>query len=315
MRPRTLELWRDGFGRLAGFGRILPLVWGVQLALALPAVAPVHQALDDALSNSRYRTVAARGFDLDWFMDFQSNRGDALAATQPALLLAAALTLVVTVFFAGGLLGRLRTVAVPAPEPGMLALRPAVRVADFLAEAARYFPRFLRLFLLTALGYALVFWLIRVQLSDRLEDAMAWWPSRTAVLWVRVVFSAVVLWLFAWLHTAQDLARIAVVSEERRSMVAELGRGIVSAARNLETLPALYLLGLAAVLVVALAQAALGAAAGRLPASWSWLAVLAVTQAALLARLWIGFGLTASLLGWYESSRSAVLPSRREQTR
>lgn len=70
-----------------------------------------------------------------------------------------------------------------------------MRVADFLADGARYFPRFFRLFLVTALGYALVFWMIRVQFYDRIEEAMTWWPSPTAVLAVRVVFAMAVLWL------------------------------------------------------------------------------------------------------------------------
>lgn len=290
--PGIRALWRSGLERLSGFGRPIGLAWVAGAALALPASVPVYEAFDRELARSRYAPLAAQGFDLDWFMDFKSGAGATLAAMNTPLLLAAAVALLLSVFFAGGVLGQLR-------DP----VRP-VRISLFLHHGATHFGRFLRLFLMAGLTYAAVFWFVRIQLSERLEDAMRWFPSDTAVLVLRLVLTAVVLWLMAWIHMAQDLARLAAVVEGRRDMVAGFFRGFVNAARNFEVLAGLYvwaLVGWAGLSGVYLIVAWL---AGGVPGAWGSAVLLTLAQLYMLARTWVGFGLTASLLTWYEGEGS-----------
>jgi hypothetical protein len=298
----SLATWRRGLERLRGFKRPLLLAWGLNLALALPAALPVYDALDQALSRSRFRAIAERGLDLDWFMDFRA----APAAVNPSLLVSAMLAILLAVFLAGGVLGRMRAVLLDAAPARVVSL------ADFLADCARYFSRFFRIFLLTAVGYVLVFWLLRVQLSERLELWMTAWPSHAAALVARVALTALVLWLFAWLHMAQDLTRLAVVWHGRPGTARDLMRSLGQSWRRFEELAGLYLWALLAWVVIGVLHLLLVEVAGRVPGGASWMAVLLVAQLTILARTWIGFGLSSSLLLWYQEREARhELPARK----
>ena len=292
--PGIRALWRSGLERLRGFGRPIGLAWLTGAALALPASVPVYEAFDRALGRSRYAPLATQGFDLDWFMDFKSGAGATLASMNTPLLLAAAVAMLLSVFFAGGVLGLLR-------DP----VRP-VRISLFLHHGATHFGRFLRLFLMAGLAYAAVFWFVRIRLSERLEESLTWLPSDVAVLTLRLVLTAVVLWLMAWIHMAQDLARLAAVVHGRRDMVAGFFRGLVDAVRNFEVLAGLYLWALVGWAVLTVAYLVLAWLAGGVPGAWGSAVLLTLAQLYMLARTWVGFGLTASLLAWYEGEGSGA---------
>ncbi len=294
-RVGVLAWWQRGLARLEGFGRAAGLVWLAGALVALAVALPLYPPLDEALSHSRYAAAAARGFDVDWFMDVQSAAGGAIAAMNTPLLAGALVMLLLSLVFAGGVLGRLRAAAAGEAEPPLQA-------AAFLAAGAAHFGRFFRLFLLAALAYGLVFWFVRIRLSERLEDVLAVQGANALVLMARMAFALAVLALLAWIHMAQDLARLAAVVQGRRGMVLEFLRGLFLAARHYPVLSGLYLWALSGWLVLSavyLAAAGLGA---RAPAGWQTLALIALSQLYMLGRTWLGFGLTASLLSWYEAN-------------
>jgi hypothetical protein len=295
-RRGAIELWLRGIGRMRGFGRPVGVAWLIHAALALTASLPMYEALDRALSHSRFAPAAERGFDFDWFGDFQAAGATAIAGLNTPLLLAAGLTLLLTVFLAGGVLGQLHARG-RTPADG----EPASAGA-FLRDGARYYARFLRLFLMAAIPYALAFWFVRIGLSARLDESFDALPSSLAAFLARVAFTLVCLALFAWFHMAQDLARLAVVVEERTGMAFEYVRGLVRAIKHFGLLARMYLWALLGWLAVTAVFLLLAQLVGGWPGKWGTVAFLTLTQAYVLARVWIGFSLSASQVEWYEGN-------------
>jgi hypothetical protein len=227
VKPTSARLiWIEGSRRLRGFGGPLLFAWFANAALALLVGLPVYAALDGEFARSRYAEAAARGFDLDWFFDFKAATADVFDRMNGPMLIAAALTLVLSVFMAGGLLGRLRGSERP------------VRLAAFLADGASHFWRFARLFVWSALCSALVFWL-GVQVSVRLEEALFFQPSDFVAVGSRLVLWGAVIWLLAWIHMAQDLGRLSAVVRGSRAMTFEFARGLGVALRRFDVLAGL----------------------------------------------------------------------------
>ena len=292
----AVELWLRGLGRLSGFGRPIGVAWLIHAALALTASLPMYEALDRALSHSRYAALAERGFDFDWFGDFQSSGGTAIAGLNTPLLLAAGLALLVTVFLAGGVFGQLHARG-RTPAPG----EPASAGA-FLRDGARYYARFLRLFLMAAIPYGLAFWFVRIGLSARFDEYLDALPSAPMAFVGRIAFTLACLALFAWFHMAQDLARLAAVVEQRTGMAFEYTRGLVRAAKHYRLLARMYLWSLLGWLALTAVFLLLAQLVGGWPGKWGTVAFLTLTQAYVLARVWVGFSLSASLVEWYEGN-------------
>lgn len=294
MKPTSARLiWIEGSRRLHGFDRPLAFAWFANAALALLVGLPIYAAFDEQLARSRYAAAAARGLDLDWFLEFKAATSDVFDRMNAPMLVAAALMLILSVFMAGGMLGRLR-----AGE------RPA-RMSAFLADGASHFARFMRLFLWSVVLSALVFWFVGVQLSAWLEEALVFQQSDLVAVGARLVLWAAVLWLLAWIHMAQDLGRLAAVVRGSRAMTFEFARGLAVSFRRFEVLSRLYLWTLLGWLVVTAGYLFVSRMAWLVPGAWGALAIVLVAQAYMVARIWIGMGLTAALLTWYEGQQQA----------
>jgi hypothetical protein len=294
MTTSARALWRDGARRLAGFGRPLGIAWLANALLAALVGLPIYGALDRHLSRSRYATAAARGFDLDWFIDLKVAASGTFSSMDLGLMVAALIVVPLSVFLAGGVLGRLRA-----------AERP-VSAAAFLADGAAHFGRFLRAFLWSTLLSGLVIWLVATQLVERALDASQFWPSDFAAIAIRLVVVIGVVWMLLWFHMAQDLARLAAVARGSRAMTVEFFRGLGVAFRHFEVLAGLYLWTLVGWGVVTAVYLVLSHFAWRAPGLTGTLVILLLTQLYMLSRIWIGMGLTAGLLTWYEGRPEAT---------
>jgi len=270
-------------------------VWLVNAGLAVIATLPIHTALDDALSHSRWADVAARRFDLDWFIDFQASAKDAFASSQTMILAAAVITLLLSIFFTSGVLGRLRS------DGGVTA-------ATFLADGARYFVRFFLVFLLAGVLSGALVWLFVAKTPEALDVWLRFESSDVLVLVVQGLKLLALLLVLAWIHMAQDVARLTIVVRGGSPLV-EFLRGLVVAAQNFGTLLGLYLWTLiVGALMTALYLPASYVAHGLTGTSGT-LALFVLMQLYMLVRLLLGFGLTGALYTWYERRFAEEFPA------
>ena len=280
-------LWNEGARRLRGFGKPLVIAWLANVVLALIASLPIYAALDDALSRSRWATLAARRFDLDWFLDFRAAAADTFAASTTSLIAFGAIAILLSVFLSGGLLGRLRA-------------GTDASAASFLADCARHFGRFLTLFIASSAFSGLVVWVLATKRPDAFDVWLFFQQSDFVAIVVVAALIAIGLWLLVWIHMAQDLGRLAVVVRGSRAPLLEFVRGLGIAFRHFGTLARLYLWTLLGGAVVTLVYLVLSRLMHGIPGRGGTIGLVLAAQLYMLVRIWLGFGLTAGLLTWYE---------------
>lgn len=226
-----------GFGRGLGVLSVALWTWLINLLLALPATLVVGQALADHIGASRVHESLRRGLDLAWLGELTHDaegivstfraslvgpgvvlddlelwfRGDLFG--QPMILVATgALFALVWVLLLGGAIDRL---ARPSGSGGLIRLLP---------RGLHFFPRLLRLTILTGALYYAVYRLSRFLfpwLEERLRDVTV---ESTALVW-NLGVAVLVLLLFALVDMSGDYARIAIVLDERRSALVALASG------------------------------------------------------------------------------------------
>lgn len=272
--PRFFRAFIDGFRRVGRAWRVVVLLWLVNLALALPFAVALAGELDDHLGRSLVREELLEGFDSGWYGELQEDatgivttfapellgagaffdnlerwwKGD-LFSVPPLLVGAGVVYALVWAFLLGGVLERLVHVgvsiggSVEATVPG---------AAGFFAACGRHAFRFVRLALVSAVLYYLIYRLVRAGfgwLEDALGDVTS---ERTALAWT-LAGVALTLLLLSLVRVVFDYAKIAVVTEGRRSALGAAWRGLrFVVSRPLGTLGLYWLFGVAAVVLLGL---------------------------------------------------------------
>jgi len=221
-----------GLRTLAGAPRLLLGLWLINLAFALPAALALGQILEAALEPSLFEEGMARGFDADWYADFEvALRGEegTLASTftpsvvgagpiwdnleawwsgrlfteSPALLVGiGGLYALLWTFLYGGILARLGD---PEAPRGFV---------PFLAASGRTFGRFVLLALASGALYALVYALARGYYGW-LEEATRDVTRERTVLAAVLAGAVVTVLLMHGVRMLFDYARIAIVLGDR----------------------------------------------------------------------------------------------------
>ncbi len=212
-------------------------IWLVNLLLALPSAwamgAILHGSIDDSLVHETMRS----GFDMEWYFGFSDKAPGIAASFTPAVVGAGAFFENLEAWITGELFGRF---------PGLVALgllsallwiflsggvldrfacpEGPTSLPDFARAAGRYFPRFIRLALLSSPAYILIYLAARwfYGLLARLTRDVT--EERTILALSLLTLGAAAALLVA-VRLAGDYARIATVLEERRGMVRALALG------------------------------------------------------------------------------------------
>lgn len=237
----------DGLRRVRRAPWLVAGLWISTVLLALPLAATLHGLIGDHLGASMAAESAARGVNFDWWNEFLAQTAGVGQSFVPAVLgfaavlnnlsgvadaralpvviaSAVAAQIVVSMFLVGGVLDR-------------LARDRALGAGGFFAACGVYFVRFLRLGVIAA-G---VYWLLFVSLHAWLFDAV--YPrlianvtvERTAFVYrvgLYVVFAVPVL--FA--NVVFDYAKVRAVVEDRRSMIGAIVAGARFVVRHPATL-------------------------------------------------------------------------------
>ncbi len=330
----VLQAISRGFSLALGAPKLVLLLWLATIAAALPAALLVGDALADSFATSLVAERMRQGFDMDWYGEFE-NRARGIEATfTPTLAGAGVVYDNLEGWWSGRMFAGRGEVRPPAagqsgtgqPEgefPGLLGLGVAFALLwafllggvlerqarpgepftfeRFAAGGGRYFFRFLRLALLSAGLYFLVYLLGRRLYRAVQEATLDVTEERTILLWI-LLAAGLVAFLLHLVRMVFDYAKIATVVDDRRSVLGSLGAAGRTVLRHPFKTCGVYLgFGLVATALLVL-YASLAPGAG--PASFPGIVfALLLGQAYLGLRLFLRLGLLGGQLSLYRAQQ------------
>lgn len=300
---------------------LLAWVYCTTLAVALPLTLAIRHLLQGSFEGSLVEDNLRQGFDLSWYEEFaagSSGLGETfgprvvgilavlsnlerlldgeLHQVDPAVVGAGMVMVLAWSLLLGGILSRFANEGEPHSRSG------------FLARGGLFFWRFLRLSAISGLLYWGIFRGIGQPLHGWIEAATRDTTVERTVMIYTVLAYALVGLLFLAAQLVLDYARIALVVEERRSVVLALVRALGFVKEHHRAVLGLYLLLAAAALLWFLAYAWLAPG----PNQSTWTAVLlafSLGQAYLLGRWILKLWFLASQTRLFVSSQPPALPA------
>jgi hypothetical protein len=229
--PMTaFHVWRDGIRRVVSAPSLLVAVWALTTAISLPLTLSIRRDIVGSLGRSLAADSASRGMNYDWMQEFAAQATGIATTFRPtivgfsavldnisayvdnvqrpsAVAAASAVYVLAWIFLSGGIISR-------------YARDRAAAVPGFFSACRTFFLRFLRLAVITAVVYGLLFgalhpWLFttlypRLTAGVQLErDAFA----------IRAGLYLVFVLTLAAANIVFDYAKVRAVIEDRRSMV------------------------------------------------------------------------------------------------
>ncbi len=298
-----LKAFREGVGRVNRAPAIVIVILLVTFLFALPLGLTLRGMLREQLGSSMAAATVASGVNHGWWEEFAGqaqgvgttftpgiigfaavleNLSGMLDNRPQAPVIAAVTTvyLLLWVFLSGGIIDR-------------YARNRATRTAAFFAASGVYFFRFLRLAIAAGIVYFVLFawvhgWLFGLLFGRLTRNLTA---ERTA-FFIRLALYLVFGVLLIGVNAVVDYAKVRAVVEDRRSMLGALLAASRFVRRHAGAVFGLYLLDGVVFLVVLAIYALVAPGAGS--AGWSmWLGLL-VSQAYILARVWVKLLFAAS---------------------
>ena len=285
----------DGLRRVHAAPAVLAGAYLLTLLLTLPLAAALGGMIEGHLGHSLAADQAAAGVDYDWWQEFEAQASgvgrtfspDIIGFAAPlgnlsrladgaqvpvAIVGAIGAWLLVWTFLAGGILDR-------------YARNRPTRPSGFFSASGVFFFRFLRLGVMAAVAYAVLFGLVHGWLFDDLYGRVTrdFTVERSAFV-VRLALYVVFGLLVAAVSLVFDYAKIRAVVEDRRSMVGALRAATRFVLRRPFATGGLYAMLAALVALVLAADAAL--APGVWSPGWSLWRGFLVAQLYVVARLW-----------------------------
>lgn len=226
-----------GARRALGARRVLAALWLVSFAVAFPAAWAMSSILEESLGASLVQEELRAGFDFEWYWLFAEGAQGLASTFSPGVLGAGAFYKNLEAWITGDLLGVFPgVVAIGALYALLWAFllggvldrlaRPeaAASLSRFVQAGGWYFPRFVRLALVTGVLYLLIY-----LASGRIYDRLGEWTRDVTQEWKIFALSLLVLtdafFGLVIVHVASDYAKIATVAREERSMLHALGAG------------------------------------------------------------------------------------------
>jgi hypothetical protein len=308
-----MNAFRDGALRVARAPVIVLGVWLLNVLAAIPLTVMLHDAIEAHLGASLRAEEVARGFDVDWWEEFEARAGEVGKSFGPGvigfaaplsnlsalaegdfpaggsgpILIAAGGWLLLWTFLAGGIIDR-------------YARNRPTRAAGFFGACGDWFGRMLRVELVAGFAYVVLFGWVHPLLFDRLYDWLTrdLAVERTAFLW-RFALYAVFALLAVGIHIIADVARVRAVVEDRRSIIGAYIAGWRFIRQRPLAIAGLYgLMTLALILLLTIY--AVVAPGARVAGGWLWAAVV-LGQLYIIGRLWLKLQTQAALVSMYQA--------------
>lgn len=199
-----IRLFGQGIQTTIRNGRMLVLLWILHLLFSLLIVAPFHFLLDGRFSRSLLGERLFGGSEILWLGDLVYRFQEIQPLLNGFMIGAAILFLLFLVFLNGGIIGRVAAGGERA-TPG-----------NFFGDCGRNFGRLFRVFLLSLLGYLIVFGILGrfISIPFRL------WSKGAATQWTTLASSSlrllVLLLLFSIVKMFFDYVKVTLVMEDSR---------------------------------------------------------------------------------------------------
>ena len=241
----------DGLNRVKNAPAIVIGVWVSTLVMAMPLAIVLQQMIGAHLGSSMAAQAAAEGVNYDWWNEFLAQTSGVGATFVPAIIgFAAVMKNIATVadkpqiptvisivviaymtlslFLSGGILDR-------------LARDRALGAGAFFSACGVYFVRFIRLGIVMAVVYGVLFgpyhsWLFGAVYPALIADMTI---ERTAFFIRLALYAAFAVPLFA-ANMLFDYAKIRAVVEDRRSMLGAVAASGRFMARNVMAVSGVY---------------------------------------------------------------------------
>jgi hypothetical protein len=307
---------RRGLARAAGAPALLILLWVVNLAVAVPFAAVLAGSIHDSVAGRPAQADLAAGWEPGWFGEFDAEARGFERTFGPAVFGAGAFLKnlegwwsgrALTPGFAGwgllaagvgyALLWALLLGGVIDRLSGEATRRLSLR--DFFGAGGRTFFRFVRLAVLSGVLYLLIYLGARRMFGWMEEAARGVTAERTVLAWVALGVALVVL-LLTIVRVAFDYAKIAVVTEGRRSALGAAWAGLrFVAAHPVRTLGLFWSLAAAGLLLLWV-YGVVAPTAG--PGTWIGVILAFVLgQLALATRLFLRMAVLGGEIALYQS--------------
>lgn len=227
-----------GFSTVLGSPRILIGLWLVNLLFALPFAWMIGESIEQSVGGSLVHENLRSGFDTGWYGEYADEAKGIEKTFKPTLVGAGAIFHNLEDWLTGKLFTRYPAVVGVGITYGLLwaflagglldrYARPAEKAvrARFTQAGGLYFFRFVRLALISAVLYYLIF---------RLHGRMfAWLESMTrdvtserTVLWASLSVYLLTAFLLTLVHMSFVYAKVATVVENRKVMLLAALRGV-----------------------------------------------------------------------------------------
>ncbi len=199
-----IRLFGQGFRTTARNGRMLILLWVIHLLFSLLIVAPFHFLLNNQFSRSLLGERLFGGAEALWLGDLVYKFQEIQPLLSGFMIGAASLSLLLFIFLNGGIIGRLA------------AAGERVTPGNFFGDCGRHFGRLFRVFLLSLLGYLVVFGILGRFVSIPFRA----WSKGAATQWTTLTASSlrliVLLLLFSIVKMFFDYVKVTLVMEDSR---------------------------------------------------------------------------------------------------
>ena len=226
----------DGLNRVKRAPWLVIGVWLSTLVLAMPLAIALHGQISAHLGASMAAQTAASGVNYDWWNEFLAQTSGVGATFVPAILgfaaviknlstiadttavpaviaMAVAMNLLVSLFLAGGVTDR-------------LARDREVGAGGFFATCGVFFVRFIRLAVIAASVYWMLFGPVHEWLFDALYPSLiAGVTVERTAFFIRLALYAVFAAPVVFFNILFDYAKIRAVVEDRRSMIGAIAAG------------------------------------------------------------------------------------------
>jgi hypothetical protein len=252
--------------------RLLLILWVINVLFAVLIAGPFFALFKSDLGHSLLgRNLQA--VDFIWLGDLLFRYQDVAPAALAVVTTPVVLYTLVYVFLNGGIIGRL------------LDREGRTTPQTFFSDCGRYFWRFVRLFLVSLLFYALAFGVVLEAVSALLkpvsERALTEWPD----IWISGLHSVLALVFLSLVHMVFDYARITVVADDDRRVLHALRAALRFVGRRFFRAWSLYLLIAAGSVAGTAAYVLAGQAIPAEGLAWTGLAIF-WGQAFIAFRLW-----------------------------
>jgi len=292
---RAFHAWRDGVRRVASAPLLVALVWLATTLVSLPLTLAIRGDIVRSLGNGIAAESVSRGVNYEWMQEFDEHATGLASTFRPtivgfsaaldnlsafvdnvqrptAIAAATGIYVLVWTFLTGGILDRYANGGRTAPT------------RNFVRACGRYFFRFVRLEIATAVVYVVLFGVLHRWLFAGLYPRLVHDDTfeRTAFA-IRVSLYAAFVFLLAAANLVFDFAKVRTVVEDRRSVLVALTASWRFIRRNAAATIGIYVIDAAAFAIVLTAYSYVAPGGGGIGVM-VWAAFL-IGQAYIIGRL------------------------------